>query len=166
MAEQTLDDNARKFTLNPIDPQFLTEHQATTYTMIADWLETGDDDEKKIVYKQFNTGNIQILLISKVTVGDSRTTVKQKITAKQYEELLADSTLCIVKNRSEFAYIQNGISFDMKYDEFAGSKLCILEVDGASEQARHSFDPSGFPAPLVEVTGNTRYYGYRTATAL
>ncbi len=44
---EILDDNARKFTVEPIDPQFLDEHNATSFTLAVDWLETGEEMKRK-----------------------------------------------------------------------------------------------------------------------
>lgn len=159
--KQTLEDNARKFTLEPIDPQFLNEHNATSFTLIVDWLETAEDNEKKLAYKKFDDATVQILLIAKVTNGDNRTSEKEKIPEEKYKELLGSSILHLEKKRYEFTYTQNDIPFSIKYDEFADGKLCLLEVDAANEEERSAFSPADFPSELDEVTGDMRYYGYR-----
>jgi hypothetical protein len=158
-----LDDNARKFVVEAIDHEFLEENGASSFTLTADWLETGEDNEKKIVRKQFDTGDIQILLIAKVTKDGNRISEKQKITERKYEELLGSSILHLEKKRHEFEYTQDNILFSIKFDEFAGGELYILEVDAPSEEERDSFSPNDFPAKLTEVTGDIRYYGYRVA---
>ena len=164
--KEILDDNARKFITETIDPQFLDEHHASSFTLTTDWLETGEDNEKKLAYKEFDSGEIQILLIAKVTKDGSRTSEKEKITAAEYAELLSSSILRLEKKRYEFTYPQNGIPFSIKYDEFTDSALRILEVDAGSDEERSAFHPSGFPSGLVEVTGDINYYGYRVASAL
>jgi hypothetical protein len=161
--KEIIDDNARKFIVNAIDPKFLEENRATSFNLITDWLEIGDDDEKKVAYKEFENGNIQTLLIAKITKNGDRTSEKEKITEDKYEELLSSSMLHLEKKRSEFTYTQNGTAFSVKYDEFAESKLCILEVDAINEEERNSFSPGDFPGELTEVTGDIRYYGYRVA---
>lgn len=158
-----LDDNARKFVVDAIDPKFLEENGALSFTLIVDWLEKGEDNEKKIAHKQFDNGDIQILLITKVTRNGDRTSIKEKVAEEKYEELLSFSVLHLGKRRHEFDYTQNDISFSMKFDEFAGGKLHILEVDAPSEKERNSFSAMDFPAKLTEVTGDIRYYGYRVA---
>lgn len=158
-----LDDNARKFIVEAIDHEFLDVNEATSFTLVVDWLETGEANEKKIAYKAFGTGDIQILLISKLTKGGKRTSQKEKITKEAYEELLDSSVLHLEKKRHEFEYIQNNISFSIKFDEFAEGRLSILEVDASSEEERGLFNPNTFPAKLAEVTGDVRYYGYRVA---
>ncbi len=40
----------------------------------------------------------------------------------------------------------------------------MLEADAASEEEKEFFSPDEFPAELTEVTGDTRYYGYRVAS--
>lgn len=164
--KEILDDNARKFITETIDSKFLTENNASSFILTTDWLETGEDNEKKLAYKEFDNDEIQILLIAKVTKNGSRTSEKEKITAAEYEELLESSILRVEKKRYEFTYTQNNIPFTVKYDEFAESELRILEVDAASEDARDSFNPSDFPAKLTEVTGDVQYYGYRVASAI
>lgn len=133
---------------------------------LTDWQETGEDDEKKIAYKRFGNDDTQILLISKVTKDGSRTSEKQQITEKEYEELAATSVLHLEKKRHEFTYTQNAIPFSIKYDEFANGEFCMLEVDAPTEEERNAFNPSDFLNKLTEVTGDMRYYGYRVAHTL
>lgn len=163
MQKEVLDDNARKFTLSTIDPTFLDTHTVTAYMLTTDWLETGSDNERKLAYKEFDTGEVQILLIAKVMKNGSRISEKQKITKEEYEDLLASSVLHLEKKRYEFNYAQGNVEFAMKYDEFASSSLRMLEVDAATEEERESFNPNDFPAQLSEVTGELKYYGYRVA---
>lgn len=164
--KEVLDDNARKFITKTIDPKFIEEHHASSFTLTTDWLETGEDNEKKLAYKEFNSGEIQILLIAKITKDGSRTSEKEKITTAEYTELLSSSILRLEKKRYEFTYAQSDILFSVKYDEFAGDTLRILEVDAPSEEERNSFNPHDFPAQLTEVTGDIRYYGYRVASVV
>lgn len=144
----------------------MDQNGASSFTLIVDWLETGEDNEKKVVYKKFDNGDTQILLITKVTKDGNRTSEKEKITEEKYNEFLNSSVLHLEKKRYEFPYTQNNISFSTKYDEFAGGKLCMLEVDAANEEDRNAFSPSDFPTELTEVTGDMQYYGYRVATLL
>lgn len=160
---ELLDDNARKFVTEVVNHEFLEKNGASSFNLIVDWLETDEDNEKKVAYKQFDNGDIQILLISKQTKGGKRTSKKDKITEETYKELLSSSVLHLEKKRYEFEYTQNNISFSIKYDEFAGGELYVVEVDAASEKERDSFNPNDFPAKLAEVTGDIRYYGYRVA---
>lgn len=155
-----IDDNARKFVSSPIDQQFLQENNANSFNLIVDWLETGEDNEKKIAYKKYDNGDVQILLIAKHTVQGKRSSIKDKITEDDYRHLLDSSILRVEKRRHEFKYIQNDISFSINFDEFADSELYILEVDASNEEERSSFDPAAFPAKLAEVTGDISYYGY------
>lgn len=161
--KEVLDDNARKFTVEPISTQFLDEHGATSFTLTVDWLKTSEDNEKKVAYKEFDNGDIQILLIAKVTKDGNRTSEKIKITEDEYKELRRSSILRLEKKRYEFEYTQNGIPYSVKYDEFPDGNLRILEVDASNEQERSSFSPSDFPGGPEEVTGDARYYGYRVA---
>lgn len=156
-----MDDNARKFITQPLAPDFLKEHSVTSFLLTTDWLETNEDTEKKLAYKEFETGEVAILLISKTTKDGKRISEKKKISEEEYRELLATAILHIEKRRSEFTFIQNGIELSVKYDEFVNSDLKILEVDAKSEIERNKFDPKDFPVRLKEVTGDFRYYGYK-----
>lgn len=158
-----LDDNARKFIVDAIDPEFLEMNNASSFTLSVDWLETGEDNEKKLAYKQFDNGNVQILLISKITTDGKRTSDKKAITEEEYKELRNQSTLHLEKTRHEFELIQNDTSFSLKYDVFADGDLYLLEVDAEDEETRDSFDPNDFSTTLTEVTGDIKYYGYRVA---
>ncbi len=162
--KEVLEDNARKFIVDAIDPELLKE--ASSFTLTTDWLETGEDNETKVARKQFDNGDIQILLISKITKDGSRASEKQKITEEEYTELTTSSILHLEKKRHEFTCAQSDALFSAKYDEFADEKLRILEVDASSEEARSSFNPNDFPGDLTEVTGDIRYYGYRIAAIL
>lgn len=155
------DDNARKFIVGTIDNELLRDKKAISFHMIVDWLETGEENEKKVAYKKFSTGDTQILLISKTTTDGKRTSDKKKINEREYEGLLKSSILRLEKVRHEFEHVQEGVTFSIKYDEFTGGKLQILEVDAPNEDERDSFNPDDFPAKLSEVTGDARYYGYR-----
>ncbi len=164
--KEILEDNARKFTLGKIDPNFLKLHKATFFQLIVDWLETGEDNEKKLAYKRFEDGSTQILLISKVTKDGSRTSEKKKISDDEYKSLLGSSILHLEKARYEFSHDQRGVNFNLKYDEFEGGKLNILEVDATTEEERRNFNSQEFPYSLNEVTGDVKYYGYRVAATL
>jgi len=159
--KEILDDNARKFITEAIEPTFLEEHDAISFKMVVDWLETGEDNEKKIVYKKFDDGTVQILLISKVTEDGNRTSEKEKIPEEKYNELLVASKLHLEKRRTEFEFIQNDVPFSLKYDEFGDEKLRILEIDASDNENRDSFDFNNFPTKLFEITGDIRFYGYR-----
>lgn len=162
--KETLDDNARKFIVGTLNARFLEENNASSFVLTVDWLETGKDDEKKVVHKKFDNGDVQILLISKVTKDGSRTSVKEAINEEAYKELLTSSVLHLEKKRYEFAYTQGDTPFAIKYDEFGKGKLRVLEVDAPNEEERSSFNPDEFPAALDEVTGDKQYYGYRIAS--
>ncbi len=161
-----MDDNARKFITEPLSTDFLKENNATSYILTTDWLETAEDTEKKLAYKKYETGEVAILLISKITKGGKRISEKNKITEQEYMDHLAGSILRIEKRRYEFNYTQGGVVFSIKYDEFINSDLKILEVDAGGEQERNAFDPAQFLVPLHEVTGDMRYYGYRVSDIL
>ena len=160
LQKEVLDDNARKFITEPLNADFLSQHGAVSYVLTTDWLETDESSEKKVVCKRYDDGNIQRLLITKVTKDGTRTSEKEKITEDEYDELLEHSLIHVEKRRAEFGYEQNGIVFEVKYDEFAASDLRILEVDAATDEQRQSFDPIG---GSHEVTGDMGYYGYRVA---
>ena len=161
--KEKLEDNARKFTTEALDSEFLRAHNASSFTLTVDWLETGEDTEVKVAHKKFDNGDVQILLIAKTTKDGNRVSEKEKIDEGRYEELKASSVRHLEKKRYEFEHEQNGIPFSVKYDEFADGKLNMLEVDASSEEQRRSFSPDDFPAELEEVTGDIQYYGYRVA---
>jgi len=162
--KEILDDNARKFVVAALEPAFLERSGASAFILATDWLETGEDREKKLAYKKFENGDSQILLISKITKDGCRISEKEKISEKEYAALLGESVCHLEKMRYEFQYIQNGITFDIKYDEFVGSQLRVLEVDASSEEDRNSFSPYDFSSQLFEVTEQVQYYGYRVAS--
>ena len=130
-----------------------------------DWLETGEDTEKKLVWKKFDTGELQLWLVSKIIIDGKRTADKKMIDDNSYHTMFSSATLCLEKKRFEFNFIQNGTTFSMKYDEFNDS-LRMLEVDADTEELRNSFDPTSFPHSLLEVTGDLHYYGHRMAKAI
>lgn len=165
--EPAIDDNARKFLSQPLDDSFFGDKQVATFDLVVDWLETDEVKEKKLAYKTFDDGTIQILLISKVMQDDgSRKTVKEPLTEERYRELSCDSTLHLEKNRREFSVEQDGVKYDMKYDVLADGKLHMLEVDAEDDDDRACFQPDSFPTELEEVTGNLDYYGYRVCSVL
>lgn len=164
--KETLDDNARKFVTDTIDFNFLKENEATSFILATDWLETNEDNEKKLAYKKFDNGDIQILLIAKITKDGNRTSEKTKISSEEYTNLLSSSILHLEKKRYEFTFTQNDIPFSMKYDEFTNSNLRILEVDASNDDLRDSFNSDLFPGELSEVTGDISYYGYRVADTI
>ena len=162
-SQEILDDNDRKFISGPLGNTSLRDYGAVSYAMRTDWLEIEGDREKKLVYKQFADGSVQLLSIEKVTKenGD-RDSIKTPIEEEaQYQDKIQTSIKSSHKIRAEFSYQQQKIEFKVKYDEFADSELRILEVDAADEATRQLFDPALFPTTLEEVTGDTRYYGHR-----
>jgi hypothetical protein len=158
-----MEDNARKFVVDAVDSEFLKNNNASSFLLVVDWLVTQEDSEKKVVYKKFDSGETQFLLVEKVINNGNRTTNKKKLTESEYKELLKSSTVHLEKRRHEFSFMQNGVLFSMKYDQFGGEKLQTLEVDAANEGDRGNFKPEDFPYRLIEVTGDMRYYGYRVA---
>jgi hypothetical protein len=159
--KEKLDDNARKFVIKALDPEFLETNGVSSFTLTVDWLKTGEDNEVKVARKEFENGETQILLITKTTKGGNRTSEKEKITQERYQQLRASSVRQLEKKRYEFEYEQNGTRFSVKYDEFANGKLSMLEVDASNAVERSSFRPDDLPVKLEEVTGDIRYYGYR-----
>lgn len=161
-SKKGVEDNARKFLVDNIDPSFLVEHRAIFYKLILDWLETGEDTDKKLALKEMKDGEIQTLLISKVTDNGNRIVDKKKISVEEYMNLLESSVVRVKKTRYEFQYQQEGVTFVIKYDEFDGG-LRMIEVDASNEEDRNKFKPEAFPYKVSEVTGNMSYYGYRVA---
>ena len=163
---QLLDDNARKFFAEPLSIEFLEAQQATSYNLVTDWLETNLDNETKVVRKQYNDGTDQLLFIKKATTNGARTSQKTPITPEEYSTYLGASCVHIEKRRYEFILSQNGIEFAVKYDEFLDSDLRIIEVEGKTSDEQALFNPAELPGQLTEVTGDTRYYGYRATNML
>ncbi|MFZ1248778.1 MAG: hypothetical protein WAQ24_00455 [Candidatus Saccharimonadales bacterium] len=159
--KEIVDDNARKFVIAPLSAEFLKKHEAVGYLLVTDWLETESDKEKKVVLKEYDDGSVERLLITKVTKNGTRASEKQKITEEEYHKLVSQSVERIEKRRFEFNYLQSGVTFVVKYDEFLSSGLCMLEVDAQNDKLRDSFEP--FVDTCEEVTGDLRYYGYRIA---
>ncbi len=159
--QELLEDNARKFIVKSFDNSILEEGATKSYSLETDWLEMDDATEKKLAYKKYSNGAIDILLISKATGPNGRVSQKEKITDEEYNRLLPGSVRRLVKVRHEFTHIQGDIRFEMKYDIFEGSKLQILEVDAKTDAERNGFNNNTFPGKIVEVTGDLRYYGYR-----
>ncbi len=165
------EDNARKFVLDALSPEVLAQYDATECMLITDWLEISETNEKKLAYKIYKDGRPdEIFLIEKITHEDGRRTVPEKkaLAPDDYDEQLKSSIRQVKKVRYEFNYIQNGIKFKVKYDEFIDSELRILEVDAesGSDVERASFKPEEFLNGLKEVTGKLEYYGHRVTTIL
>lgn len=164
-SKELLGDNARKFIVESLDDTFLGG-EGIRYLLVTDWLEMGSDNEKKLAYKKYSDGKVQILRISKVTTEEGRTSQKEKISEEQYEALLADSVRRVEKIRHELKFTQDGVHFELKYDEFKDSDLRILEVDAKTDEERAAFNHDEFPGEILEVTGDVRYYGYRVRDVL
>lgn len=157
-----MEDNARKFIVDAIDFDFLKENNVTSFLLVVDWLITQEDAEKKVVYKKFDTGVVQFWLVEKIIDSGNRITNKNKLSDLEYKDLLKHSTVHLEKKRHEFNFIQDNVSFAVKYDEFEG-ELRMLEVDASNEVERNNFKLENFPYKLTEVTGDLRYYGYRVS---
>src|SRR5690242_5762337 len=78
-------DNARKFITEPLDPAFLEANGAAAHTMITDWLVTDEDSETKLVRKEFDTGEVEVFLISKTLKDGKRDKEKEAITEERYK---------------------------------------------------------------------------------
>jgi len=161
-------DDDRKFIIGTIDPEFLAAHNAKSYYLVTDWLETNDDDETKLVRKIYPDGKIELLHIAKVMVDDERKSKKSLINEEKFQEYMSQNPGLphVEKTRYEFTFIQNGITFKAKYDEFANKTLRILEIDADDADKRASFDPASFDYPLLEVSDDDNYRGYRVASVL
>ena len=168
--KEKLEDNARKFLVERIDPAFLEEHKKkpskSSYALVVDWLKTSDDIETKVARKTFDNGEVEMLLISKVTTNGKRDSEKEAIDEERYQKLVRLSLHHLEKTRYELTYTQNNISFSLKYDKFAGSEVCMLEVDAPSEKERSDFISSDFPSELAEVTKDVGFSGYRMVETL
>ena len=161
-----VEDDARKFTLKGLGADFLRQEVPFVFDLTVDWIDTSEDYETKIVRKTFGDGTVEMLRISKVVKDGKRVAVKRPITQDVYEHALEESLCRIQKRRYEFKYVQNHIIYSLKYDEFEGSELKLLEVDAPSEEERASFDSSVFPEVLTEVSDDERFTGYRIASML
>jgi hypothetical protein len=159
--KEVLADNARKFVARGISQDLLKESRSCLLTV--DWLETNENDEKKIIFKEFVDGEKQLLLVTKVSKDGNRVSERRKIDQVEYDAFLKQTLLCVAKRRYEFKVTQNEIVYAIRYDEFQNSELRVLEVDASNDLDRTKFDPTLFPAELTEVTGNIGYYGYRVA---
>mgnify|MGYP003582211270 CR=1 FL=1 len=164
-SKEVLDDNARKFIVESLDDAVL-ENETTQYLLVTDWLEMGSDDEKKLAYKKFANGEVQILLISKVMGEQGRVSQKEKIGEGEYAQLPEGAIRHVEKVRHELSYVQDNVSFELKYDVFENSELRVLEVDADTDDDRAAFNPDDFSGELSEVTGDLRYYGYRIGDVL
>ena len=160
---ERVDDNARKFVVDQLDGSLLESPGATWFVLTTDWLETEEASETKLAHKEFSNGDVQMLLIKKVTTDGKRKSEKRNITVDEYSSLRLQSVLYAQKTRHELVYTQKDTHFHVKYDVFTGSNLRMLEVDASSDEERGSFDPGTFPGKLIEVTGDVAYYGYRIA---
>lgn len=161
---QPVEDNARKFLVEPLDSKFL-EKAKSAFLLTVDWFETGEDNEVKVAKKTYEDGTVKTYLVSKITKDGSRETVRREITDEnEYLKLLEESVCHLEKMRYEFDYEQNGTVFDVKYDVFSDSDLRVLEVDADGEEERNAFELNDFPSELTEVTGEMQYYGYRVAS--
>lgn len=158
-----IDDNARKFVTGQLDSAMLAMGDVVAYDMTTDWLETDEAHETKAVCKKYDNGDVQYLLITKMTADGKRTSVKERVAEEQYGNLRAQTKRCVEKRRHEFEYAQGDIIFEMKYDVFMDSNLCVLEVDASTDEQRADFVPFG---GVEEVTGDLGYYGYRVADKL
>ena len=163
-SKELLDDNARKFIVTSLDRTLLVG--GVHYLLVTDWLEMGEKNERKLALKKYPNGEIQILNISKQTIDGNRKSEKNPIDETEYEALLGHSVRRVEKVRHEVGFVQDGVQFDLKYDEFVDSKLRVLEVDAKTDEERGAFRPGDFPAVLSEVTGDVRYYGYRVGDML
>ena len=175
-----IDDNARKLVLLPIEASELAAMGATTYEMEVQWTDVSEDSEAKVVCKRYADPDTEpsLLRISKKTVDGRRMTQKEPISMDEFADTLrrGDTALHLSKRRSEFNYVQSGIEFALKYDEFVIGQtsdnslqlFCILEVEAGTEEEREQFEPQLFaPATIyAEATGDPNYTGYRIIQTL
>lgn len=161
-----VDDNARKFTVEALSAEYLSDVRASSFVLTVDWLQMGEDDETKLAHKEYEDGTLEVFLIIKETLNGNRTSVKTPISEEKYREQLINSQRRISKRRSEFKYVQDHVVFNMKYDEFYGSELRLLEVDALPGEEKKPFDPSEFGEDLTEVSDDPRYTGYRITEML
>lgn len=65
---EVLDDNARKFVVSSIDSALL-DLEVSRYELITDWLEMASDNEKKLAYKKYPTGELSTLFNAEAFPG-------------------------------------------------------------------------------------------------
>jgi len=163
------EDNARKFTLEGLSDTDLRLNNAFSYDLTVDWLEMGEVDETKLAKKVYPDGTEVLLKIRKITEDGKRIPEKKLLTADEYNKLLEGSLCSVAKRRSEFKYVQDHVVFDVKYDEFHGSSLRMIEAD-PQEGDEGVFDPSmfavDFDTELTEVSDDPRYTGFRVTEIL
>ena len=161
------DDNARKFVVaGSLSPEYLRDMKATGFRLTVDWLEMSDDRETKLVYKEYDDGEVQLLRITKEANEEGRRARKTPVAMDHYLEAVADSQRRVLKRRHEFKHVQHKMIFNMKYDEFEGSDLRLIEVDAPTDEERRSFDHTDFVVGLEEVSDDPHYTGYRVAEVL
>ena len=178
--KEPADDNARKLVLLKIDAEKLTEIGAHTYDMEVQWVDTSEDSESKIVRKRnaYDETDVRTLLIAKSMVDGKRSTHREPVKYEDFSQFRKEyeGQPYLTKRRSEFMYVQDGVEYALKYDEFkigikpgGGQRLfCMLEVDADSDEQRDKFDPGAFELAQIyaEVTGNPDYTGYRIIPTL
>lgn len=179
------EDNARKFVLTGLTPEFLSEYgeEATSADLMIDFIEVGVDREVKVVHKTADDGTVTMTLIENVTKEDGgRVPTKSNLAdiynvpsknggrlfqspEAMYQDLSNRSLCRIGKNRLEFGYKQDDRRLTLKFDTFNGSTLRLLEVDGTPDD-RDAFDPDDFPVRLTEVSDNPEFTGATIAGVL
>lgn len=169
-------DNARKFIVAPVDPELIPENNSFVHDLTIHWVSTEPNFEVKDV-KKINARDEMdgaILRIIKTTYEDgSRETVREPISLSEFlrtTEQFPDMPH-LEKRRTEFFVVQNGKPFLIKYDEFAGNDLRMIEVEidprtHMTEDDLVRFDPNEFFGVEEEVTSDARYKGYRIVETL
>lgn len=138
---ERIEDNARKFTLRPINDRYLKERNARSYHIKIDWIAVGEESEQRVVRRCSDDGAVKYLSIRKSGNSTQRNTAKREITESEYSTLIPSSLLHFEKQRYEFSLEQSGISFLAKYDVFSNGRLCILEIDADSPEKRAASFP-------------------------
>ena len=171
-----VDDNARKFIVEPIESDLIAPDRSKVQDMTFHWTDTRADFESKVVEKLYvyEDKEPEIRQIAKKTDEQGkRKSTPEDIARGTFLQVCADfpDMPHLEKRRTEFFVLQNGISYRLKYDEFTGYNFYMVEVDtnpaaDMTDQDLSDFDPSDFFVSIAEVTGEPAYTGYRIVETL
>ena len=169
-------DNARKFIVDPIEPELIPVNNSFVHNMVIHWMSTEPRFEVKVVKKINARDDMDgaILRIMKTTHEDGRReTTREPIPYGEFLEVCErfPDTPHLEKRRTEFFVVQNDKPYLIKYDEFSDSDLRMIEVEidpraKMTEDDLNGFDPAEFFDVRDEVTADPSYKGYRIVETL
>src|SRR5690349_11213626 len=93
------DDNARKFLLDGLTPEFLLHVGAKRFDLVIDFIEFGVDREVKLVHKTAEDGTVKMLRTTKVVVDGLRTSDPVVLSEDAYKAELNRSVRKVVKRQ-------------------------------------------------------------------